>query len=277
MENKTILITGGCGSFGQEFTKQALKQNPEAIRIFDHSEYSLWEMQERFKDKRLRFFIGDVRDKDRLIRAMNGVDIVVHAAALKHVHLCEFNPIEAVNTNINGSINIIDAAINCNVSLVLGISSDKSVHPISLYGATKLVMEKLFIQANVYGVGNTKLSCVRYGNFEGSRGSFLTLLYKSAEEGTPIKLTHKDMSRFWMELDKVAEFAIKCIGIMKGGEVFIPKMPEKKVAELIETFAPQAKIKLIGKRKGEKLHELLFAEGEKPEDMGDYYQIVNEF
>jgi FlaA1/EpsC-like NDP-sugar epimerase len=271
LTDKTVLLTGGCGSFGGAFTSHALKQGVKALRIFDNDENGHMKMQETFTDERLRFFIGDVRDRGRLRRAMNDVDIVVHAAALKQVHLCEFNPIEAVRTNIEGSVNVIDTAIDCHVPKVLGISTDKSVHPINLYGATKLVMEKLFIQANVYA--GSKFSCVRYGNFEGSRGSFLPLLYEAAESGKTIKLTHKGMSRFWIELDKVAEFALQCIEMMEGGEVFIPKMSERKVKELIETFAPQAEIKLIGKRKGEKLRELLFNEDEKPLDAGDYYVI----
>ena len=260
VENKTLLITGGTGSFGQEFTRVALKYNPEAIRIFSRGEFAQWEMERDFNNSRLRFFIGDVRDRDRLKRAMNGVDIVVHSAALKQVPACEYNPIEAIKTNIDGSINVIDSALDEGVERVLAISSDKAVHPINLYGATKLVMEKLFIQANVY-VG-TKFSCVRYGNFEGSRGSVLPLWTSQKENGI-ITLTEKEMTRFWITLEKAAEFAIDCIGRMAGGEIFIPKMPEIEMGELAKQIAPDAELKVIGRRGGEKLHENLFAENEE--------------
>lgn len=260
IENKTLLITGGTGSFGREFTKVALKYNPEAIRIFSRGEYAQWEMEKSFNNSKLRFLIGDVRERERLKRAMQGVDIVVHAAALKQVPACEYNPIEAIRTNIDGSINVIDTALDSGVDKVLAISSDKAVHPINLYGATKLVMEKLFIQANVY-VG-TKFSCVRYGNFYGSRGSVLPLWQSQREKGE-ITLTQKEMTRFWITLENATEFAIDCLGKMEGGEIYIPKMPKRTLEALAYQVAPDAKLKIIGKRAGEKLHEALFAEGEE--------------
>jgi len=277
LKGKVVLISGGAGSFGQEFVRRALREDPNIIRVFDNSEYFQWKMQEDNKDPRLRFFIGDVRDRGRLRRAMNGVDIVVHAAALKHVPLCEYNPIEAVRTNIEGSINVIDTAIDTGVDKVLAISSDKAVHPINIYGATKLVMEKLIIQANVYGVGETKLSCVRFGNFYGSRGSFIPLLYDKLDKGEEITITDKEMARYWITLDIAVDFVVKCIEMMQGGEIFIPKMPQKTLKELINDLAPDVKLKVIGKRAGEKLTELLFNEGEEPEEFESYYKIVTEF
>lgn len=256
---KTYLITGGTGSLGQALTVELLKHKPKAIRIFSRSEYLHWEMQQHFKDIKVRFFVGDVRDKDRLKRAMTCVDVVIHTAALKHVPICEFNPIEAVRTNIDGSVNVIDAAIDCHVPKVLAISSDKSVHPINLYGATKMVMEKLFVHANVYG--DTMFSCVRFGNFEGSRGSVLPLWIRQKEEGE-ITITEKDMTRFWITLEEAAQFTITCLDKMEGGEIFIPRMPEKTLLELSQQIAPNARIKVIGNRGNEKLHELLFSEDE---------------
>ena len=260
IEHRVILVTGGTGSFGQEFTRVALKYNPEAIRIFSPDENGQWEMKQYFNNSKLRFLIGDVKDRDRLRRAMYGVDIVVHAAALKHVPICEYNPIEAVKTNIDGSINVIDAALDTGVLKAIAISSDKAVHPINLYGATKLVMEKLFIQANVYA--GTRFSCIRYGNFERSRGSVLQLWARQRESGE-ITLTEKEMTRFWITLENAAEFAVDCIGKMEGGEIFIPKMPEVEMEELAKQIAPEAKLKVIGRREGEKLHEYLFAENEE--------------
>ena len=271
VSDKVILITGGAGSLGQALVKELLKHNPKSIRIFDQSEYALWDMQRHFSEKNIRFLVGDVRDRDRLYRACVGVDIIVHAAALKHVPMCEYNPIEAVKTNILGSINIIDASLDRGVDKVLAISSDKAVHPINLYGATKLTMEKLFTHANVYG--DTRFSCVRFGNFKGSIGSVLPLWYKQIEEGKKITVTEKEMTRFWITLDKAAEFVIKCIDMIKGGEIFIPKMPRVELSELINSIAPDAKLEIIGGRAGEKLSELLFNEGESPIDCGDYYLI----
>jgi len=270
---ETVLITGGAGSLGGGLVKSILERDVKAIRIFDNSEYSQWQLGYNYKDERLRFLIGDVRDRDRLYRAMNGVDTVIHCAALKHVPLCEYNPIEAVETNVNGSINVIDTAIDNGVEKVIAISSDKAVHPINIYGATKLVMEKLFTQANVYG--ETKFSCIRFGNFQGSKGSLVQIIEKQLEAGEEITITNRDMTRFWISITNASEFTVECLDVMKGGEIFVPKMSESYVEDVIHTLAPDAKYKIIGKRPGEKLHELLFAEGENPIDKGDYFVIDN--
>lgn len=272
---ETVLITGGAGSLGGEIVRAVLKRNPKSVRIFDNSEYSQWQLGYNQNDDRLRFLIGDIRDKDRLHRAMNGVDTVIHAAALKHVPLCEYNPIEAVETNINGSVNVIDTAIDNKVEKVIAISSDKAVHPINIYGATKLVMEKLFVQANVYG--ETKFSCIRFGNFEGSKGSLVQIIEKQLEDGDEITLTDKEMTRFWLTLESASEFTLRCIDKMEGGEIFIPKMPETYVEDVIHKLAPNAKYKIIGKRVGEKLHELLWSEAENDiiQDKGDYFLIAH--
>jgi len=235
-------------------------------------------MDLKFKDDRLRFFIGDVRDKDRLHRAMHNVDIVVHAAALKQVPACEYNPIEAVRTNIDGSINVIDAAIDNQINLVMAISTDKAVHPINLYGATKMTAEKLFIQGNSYsGTVGTKFSCVRYGNVIGSRGSVIPLFLEQKKKGE-ITITDESMTRFWITLEKGARFVIDCIHRMQGGEIFIPKIPSMKMTDLAETIAPEAKRKIVGIRPGEKIHEILLTDEEArhSKEFSDSYVIEPE-
>jgi len=263
LKDKVILLTGGTGSFGNKFTEIVLKEhNPKTIRIFSRGEKLQLDMMSKFNDKRLRFFIGDVRDKERLKRAMTGVDIVVHAAALKQVPACEYNPIEAVRTNIDGGANVIDAAIDNGVDRVMAISTDKAVHPVNLYGATKMTAEKLFIQGNSYaGKTKTKFACVRYGNVIGSRGSVIPLFLKQKKEGI-ITITHKDMTRFWIRLEEGVKFVINCIDKMKGGEIFIPKIPSMKIIDLADSIAPEAGKKIIGIRPGEKLHEILLTEDE---------------
>jgi UDP-N-acetylglucosamine 4,6-dehydratase (inverting) len=263
LDGKIILLTGGTGSFGQKFTDIILKEhNPERIRIYSRGELLQYEMEKKFSDDRLRFFIGDVRDKDRLSRAMNDVDIVVQAAALKQVPACEYNPIEAVKTNIDGTKNIIENAIDNGVERVLGLSTDKAVHPVNLYGATKMVAEKLLIQGNYYsGERKTKFSCVRYGNVVGSRGSVVPLFLEQKKTGT-ITITDERMTRFWLTLEQGVQFVVKCIENMRGGEIFIPKIPSMKVSELARALAPEAKVKTIGIRPGEKLHEVLLTEDE---------------
>jgi UDP-N-acetylglucosamine 4,6-dehydratase/5-epimerase len=264
IENKVILLTGGTGSFGQKFTEIALREhNPKTIRIFSRGEFLQHQMRIKFKDDpRLRFFIGDVRDRERLYRAMNGVDIVVHAAALKQVPACEYNPIEAVKTNINGSINIIDAALDNSVSKVIAISSDKAVHPVNLYGATKLVAEKLFIQGNAYTGGRgTKFSCTRYGNVIASRGSVIELFLNQKQNGF-ITITDERMTRFWLTLDQGVHFVLDCIERMNGSEIFIPKIPSMKIMDMADVIAPDCERKIIGIRPGEKLHEILLMEEE---------------
>ena len=263
INNKTILVTGGTGSFGQKFTEIVLKEhNPRSIRIYDNRELAEVEMERKFNDSRLRFFIGDVRDEKRLSRAMNGVDIVVHAAALKHVPICEYNPIEAVKTNIEGAVSVIDAAINNEVEKVMAISTDKAVYPVNLYGATKMVAEKLFVQANSYSGGKKPIfSCSRYGNVVGSSGSVVPLFLEQKKKGE-ITITDEKMTRFWITLEEGVNFVIDCIGMMRGGEIFIPKISSMKIIDLAEVIASGAKRKIIGVRPGEKLHEVLLTEEE---------------
>lgn len=278
--NKTILITGGTGSFGQKFTEIILKKyNPKSVRIYDNRELAGVEMERKFNNPHLRFFVGDVRDKERLSRAMNGVDIVVHAAALKHISVCEYNPIEAVRTNMDGAINIIDAAIDNSVRKIIAISTDKAVYPVNLYGATKMVAEKLFIQGNSYAGGKeTMLSCVRYGNVLASSGSVIPLFEKQKENGE-ITITDEKMTRFWITLDQGVNFVIKCIETMKGGEVFVPKIPSMKIIDLAKVVAPEAKIKVLGIRPGEKLHETLLTkeEARHTKEFDGYFIIEPEY
>lgn len=259
IDGKVILLTGGTGSFGKKFTHTLLEtHNPKAVRIFSRGEYLQYQMRQEFDDDlRLRFFIGDVRDRERVYRAMNGVDIVVHAAALKQVPTCEYNPIEAVRTNIDGSANVIDAAIDNGVERVMAISTDKAVQPVNLYGATKLVAEKLFVQANAYtGSRKTKFSVVRYGNVVGSRGSVVPLFLTQREKGR-ITLTDERMTRFWITLEQGVRFVIDCIGRMQGGEIFVPKIPSMRLLDLADVLAPGICKETIGIRPGEKLHECL--------------------
>lgn len=278
-DGKTILITGGTGSFGKMFTSLLLKEsNPDSVRIYSRGELLQWEMQQKIRDDRLRFLIGDVRDKDRLSRALNDVDIVVHAAALKQVPAAEYNPIEAVKTNIDGATNIIDASIDNGVEKVMALSTDKAVHPVNLYGATKMVAEKLFVQGNTYaGRRQTKFSCTRYGNVVGSRGSIVPLFLEQRKTGK-ITITDDRMTRFWLTLEQGARFVAKNIELMQGGEMFIPKIPSMKIPDLARALAPNAEIDIIGIRPGEKLHEVMITEDEArhTKDMGDYFVIEPE-
>lgn len=269
-----VLITGGTGTLGQELTRHLLKETLESICIYSRNEYAQVIMKSEFKDDKLRFFIGDVRDRDRLYRAMSKVDYVIHCAALKHVDVCEYNPIEAVRTNVLGATNVIDAAIDAGVKKVVNISSDKAVHPINIYGSTKLAAEKLFLNSNVYGNGKTVFSCVRFGNFTNSRGSVTEIWKKQRIKGEPITLTDKEMVRFWIDVDKAADFVIKTLERMEGGEIFIPLMPEKTMVELLKEIAPEAKVKVIGRREGEKKQEELVAEGEKFTREEDCLKII---
>jgi len=280
MNNIVIMVTGGTGSFGQKFTEILLQEhNPRVIRIFSRGELLQYEMQIKFNnDPRLRFFVGDVRDRERLYRAMNGVDMVVHAAALKQVPTAEYNPIEAVKTNIDGTINVIDAAIDNGVEKVIAISTDKAVHPVNLYGATKLVMERLFAQANVYTKAReSKFSCVRYGNVVGSRGSVIPLFLSQRENGI-ITITDENMTRFWVTLEQGVRFVIDCIERMQGGEVFIPKIPSMKITDLAHAIAPAARREITGIRPGEKVHEILLTEEEARHstEFDDYFVIEPE-
>lgn len=280
LDNKTILVTGGAGSFGQKFTEIALKEhNVKTVRIYDHDELAEVEMERRFQDPRVRFFIGEVRDRDRLGRAMHGVDLVVHAAALKHIPVCEYNPSEAVKTNIGGASNVIDAAIENEVALVMNISTDKAVQPVNLYGAAKMVAEKLFVQSNSYAGGrNMRLSCARYGNVLASSGSIIPLFLEQSKKGE-ITITDERMTRFWITLDQGVHFVIGCIERMMGGEIFIPKIPSMKVVDLAEVLAPGVKQRIVGIRPGEKLHEVLMVseEARHAKEFDNYFVIEPEF
>lgn len=260
----TVLVTGGTGSFGKKFIRVLLDDyQPEKIIVFSRDELKQHEMRVAgFDHNSIRYFIGDVRDKDRLMRAMHGVNLVVHAAALKQVPACEYNPMEAIKTNILGSSNVIDAAIENGVAKVLALSTDKAVNPINLYGATKLAAEKLFIQSNAYAGGrNTRISCVRYGNVVGSRGSVVPLFIKQRESGK-VTITDERMTRFWLSLEQGVRFVIRCIEQMQGGEVFVPKIPSMRMVDLAAAMAPKAEVEIIGIRPGEKLHESLIGEDE---------------
>lgn len=278
-EGKTILITGGTGSFGQKFTEILLKKyNPDTIRIYSRGELKQVEMERRINNDKVRFLIGDVRNLKRLSRAMNGADIVIHAAALKHVPVCEYNPREAADTNIIGAANVIDAAVDNGVEKVLALSTDKAVHPVNLYGATKAVAEKLFIQGNVYsGWRKTKFSCVRYGNVLGSSGSVIPLFLKQKDSGE-ITITDEKMTRFWITLEQGVEFVINSTRLMKGGEVFVPKIPSMKITDLADILAPGSKRKIVGVRPGEKIHEVLLTpqEATHSKEFKDHFIIEPE-
>ncbi len=261
---QSILLTGGTGSFGKHFCKVMLeKYNPKVIRIYSRDELKQHEMRQEFgDDRRLRYFIGDVRDYDRLRRAMEGVDMVVHAAALKQVPACEYNPFEAVKTNIHGAQNIINAAIDTGVKKVIALSTDKAVNPANLYGATKLCSDKLFTQGNSYaGERGTRFACVRYGNVIGSRGSVIPLFMQQKKTGK-LTVTDARMTRFWITLDQAVELVVKGFTHMQGGEIFIPRIPSMRIMDLARAIAPECDIDFIGIRPGEKLHEALTGEDE---------------
>lgn len=261
---QTILITGGTGSFGKCFVRKVLAEHaPKKVIVFSRDELKQHEMRlAGFDDPRLRFFIGDVRDGDRLRRAMRGVDIVIHAAALKQVPACEYNPFEAILTNIMGGRNVIDAALDNQVTQVVALSTDKAVSPVNLYGATKLVAEKLFVQANAYaGDGPTRFSCVRYGNVVGSRGSVIPLFREQRRSGK-LTITDERMTRFWITLEQGVELVMTACRMMHGGEVFIPKIPSMNIHDLARAMGPDCEIETIGIRPGEKLHECLISEDE---------------
>jgi UDP-N-acetylglucosamine 4,6-dehydratase len=255
---KNILVTGGTGSFGKKFVERLLlKHKPSRLVIFSRDELKQFEMQQQFNGPCMRFFLGDVRDKDRLMRAFNGVDTVIHAAALKQVPAAEYNPSEFVKTNINGAMNVVDAAINCGVKRVIALSTDKAASPINLYGATKLCSDKIFISANSYsGANGARFSVVRYGNVMGSRGSVVPLWLKQRETGT-ITITDARMTRFSMTTQAASDFVLNCLQWMQGGELFVPKIPSYRLLDLAKVVAPNAKIKSIGVRPGEKLHEAM--------------------
>jgi UDP-N-acetylglucosamine 4,6-dehydratase/5-epimerase len=276
--NQVVLVTGGTGSFGRKFIEVILRdKNPVKAIVFSRDELKQHEMRvSGFDQPNLRYFIGDVRDLDRLRRAMHGVDIVVHAAALKQVPACEYNPMEAIKTNIIGSSNVIEAALDTGVKKVLALSTDKAVSPINLYGATKLAAEKLFVQSNAYaGSSITRFSCVRYGNVVGSRGSVVPIFIKQRQNGR-LTITDERMTRFWLTLEQGVHFVIRCIEEMQGGEVFIPKIPSMRIVDLARVIAPEAQFDVVGIRPGEKLHEALISEDEARStvEREDMYVVV---
>ncbi|NQY62759.1 MAG: UDP-N-acetylglucosamine 4,6-dehydratase (inverting) [Alteromonadaceae bacterium] len=258
--NKTVLITGGTGSFGKKYVKTLLERySPKKIIIYSRDELKQFEMQQNYNQPCMRYFIGDVRDRERLTQAMNGVDYVIHAAALKQVPAAEYNPMECIKTNINGAENVISAALANDVEKIIALSTDKAANPINLYGATKLVSDKLFVAANnISGGHKTTFSVVRYGNVVGSRGSVVPFFEKLINEGaTEIPVTHEEMTRFWITLQDGVNFVLKNFDRMLGGEIFIPKIPSMRIMDLAQAMAPNLAIKIIGIRPGEKLHEIM--------------------
>ena len=259
-DNKSILITGGTGSFGKKYVETLLKyHNPKKIIIYSRDELKQFEMQQVFNHPCMRYFIGDVRDKERLTQAMNGVDYVIHGAALKHVPAAEYNPTECIKTNINGAENVISAAIANNVIKVIALSTDKAANPINLYGATKLASDKLFVAANnMTGGYKTCFSVVRYGNVVGSRGSVVPFFEKLIKDGSDhLPITHMGMTRFWITLQQGVDFVLKNFSRMYGGEIFVPKIPSIKITDLASAMAPHLPQKIVGIRPGEKLHEVM--------------------
>lgn len=282
---KTVLITGGTGSFGRAFTSRLVQEGKcKKIIIFSRDEWKQWEMRRQsplFDSPLLRYFLGDVRDPDRLARAFHEVDIVIHAAALKQVPAAEYNPSEFVKTNVQGAMNVIDAAIDRGVQKVVALSTDKAVNPVNMYGATKLCSDKLFVASNAYvgKKGTPLLSVVRYGNVAGSRGSIIPLWKKVAEESSaPLAITDERMTRFWISLKDAVQFVVTCINQMKGAEIFIPKIPSFKIVDLARIMAPGRPFNLIGIREGEKLHELMVGidDARHTLDFGTHFSIIPE-
>src|SRR3989344_3609518 len=281
LKGKTVLITGGTGTFGTAMTRHLLDTtNVKKIIVLSRDEYKQGHMAQDFNDPRLVFFLGDIRDRARLERAFKQVDVVIHAAALKQVPALEYNPSEAIETNVIGTKNVIDAALDQDVERVLVISSDKAVQPINLYGATKLCAERLAVAANAYRgkKGKTRISVVRYGNVIGSRGSLVELIEKQ-RASKQITLTDPRMTRFWIHIEDIMQLVVEILGVMEGGEIFIPKMKSLRVEDVMSVLAPECKIKTIGIRPGEKLHELLITEHEalRARDLGLMYAILPDF
>lgn len=265
LTDKSILVTGGTGSFGQQFIQTILRDHqPRRVVIYSRDEHKQYDMAQTFRDDqdRLRFFIGDVRDRDRLAMAMRGVDIIVHAAALKHVSIAEYNPFECINTNVMGAENIVYAAIQNEVKQVLALSTDKAANPINLYGASKLASDKIMVAGNsLSGASGTRFAVVRYGNVIGSRGSIVPLFRSLIEGGaTNLPITDPRMTRFWITLQQGVEFVLSSLRLMRGGEVFVPKIPSMNIMDLAQAMAPDLECKIVGIRPGEKLHEVLISE-----------------
>lgn len=278
LRDKSILVTGGTGSFGKAFARYALAElAPRRLIIYSRDELKQWEMRQLFEDDpRLRFFIGDVRNQERLVRAMHGVDAVVHAAALKQIVTAEYNPFECIQTNVIGAQNVINAAIDTHVEKVIALSTDKASSPINLYGASKLASDKLFVAANHYAAhSKTRFSVVRYGNVVGSRGSVIPLFKELAPTGT-LPVTDKRMTRFWITLDQAVEFVVRNFDRMKGGELFVPKIPSMHITDLALAIAPAATITEVGIRPGEKLHEEMISEDDarRTIELDDCYVIL---
>lgn len=283
INNKVVLITGGTGSFGKKFTHVVLERyKPRKLIIFSRDELKQSEMRQAFPEKKypeIRFFIGDVRDRERLYRAFDGVDIVVHAAALKQVPAAEYNPLEAIRTNVLGAANVIDAAIDRKVKRVIALSTDKAANPINLYGATKLCSDKLFVAANNYAGGqDTRFSVVRYGNVVGSRGSVIPFFLKMRKTGT-LPITDPRMTRFWITLEQGVDFVLACLGRMHGGEIFVPKIPSMHLVELARAIGSECKTVIVGIRPGEKLHEVMVPEDDARHTLEyeDYFAILPTF
>jgi UDP-N-acetylglucosamine 4,6-dehydratase len=283
LNNKNILITGGTGSFGKKCTEIIIKRyKPRRLIIFSRDELKQFEMAQYFPDSKydfMRYFIGDVRDKERLNRAFRNVDVVIHAAALKQVPAAEYNPFEAVKTNIFGAQNVINVAIDQGVKKVIALSTDKAANPINLYGATKLCSDKLFIAGNSYvGQDHSIFSVVRYGNVAGSRGSVIPFFLKCKESGV-LPITDPRMTRFWITLDQGVNFVLSCLEKMVGGELFVPKLPSMNIMDLAKVIAPECKTKIIGIRPGEKLHELMITKDDAHHtlEFKDHYMIQPDF
>jgi UDP-N-acetylglucosamine 4,6-dehydratase len=280
MDGLVVLITGGTGSFGRKLTEVVLtRYKPRKLIVFSRDELKQFEMQQRFSIDRypgIRYFIGDVRDRERLYRAFSGADVVIHAAALKQVPAAEYNPGEAVKTNVLGAMNVVDAAIDCGVKKVIALSTDKAANPINLYGATKLCSDKLFVAANSYsGAHTTRFSVVRYGNVAGSRGSVVPYFLGLRASGV-LPVTDVRMTRFWITLEQGVEFVLKSLERMRGGEVFVPKIPSLRITDLARAIAPECRTEVVGVRPGEKLHEIMISEDDARQTIehDDYYAIL---
>lgn len=278
LDGKVVLLTGGTGSFGRAFIDKVLSESTGTIRVFSRDEYKQSELREVHGAERLRFMVGDVRDRERLVRAAQGADVVVHAAAMKQVPACEYNPFEAVQTNVVGAENVVSAAIDTGVPRVVALSTDKAVNPVNLYGATKLCAEKIVVQGNAYAAdGPTRLCCVRYGNVAGSRGSVLPLFLRQREAGE-ISITDERMTRFWITLPETVELVLHAVDHTRGGEVFVPRIPSMRVVDLAEAVAPGVPRTVVGIRPGEKLHEVLITADEARHTVqrDDVYVVIPE-
>ena len=277
-DDANILVTGGTGSFGRAFIRRLLESHrPARVVVFSRDELKQYEMAQTFQSSVMRFFLGDVRDRERLNRALSGIQIVVHAAALKQVPAAEYNPIECIKTNVMGAENLINACIDQKVRKVIALSTDKAVNPVNLYGATKLCSDKLFVAANhLAGAGGTRFSVVRYGNVIGSRGSVVPFFKQFRDSGKKLPITDPEMTRFWIQLVDGAAFVDRCLGLMRGGEIFIPKIPSMKITDLARAISADSEHEIVGIRPGEKLHELLLTRDDARNtiEFKDYY-IIN--